>query len=145
MRMPRSRLRPFAGAWHLCPAPPAEKPSEVHKTLEGQLRDIQILVKTGHLRASYMSCRRNATRSAGVSRSSITSSARRTESASSASFDEIASIVGRSPAAARQLASRARRRVQGADSPPLEPIYTGSDKLSTLFLALCVPVTSRVS
>lgn len=29
-------------------------------------------------------------------------------------FDEIASIVGRSPTAARQLASRARRRVQGA-------------------------------
>src|SRR6266849_6828668 len=29
-------------------------------------------------------------------------------------FDEIARIVGRSPAAARQLASRARRRVQGA-------------------------------
>jgi RNA polymerase sigma-70 factor (ECF subfamily) len=29
-------------------------------------------------------------------------------------FEEIASIVGRSPAAARQLASRARRRVQGA-------------------------------
>jgi len=29
-------------------------------------------------------------------------------------FDEIASIVGRSPAAARQLASRARRRVHGA-------------------------------
>src|SRR5664279_5794930 len=31
-------------------------------------------------------------------------------------FDEIAPIVGRSPAAARQLASRARRRVQGADT-----------------------------
>jgi RNA polymerase sigma-70 factor (ECF subfamily) len=31
-------------------------------------------------------------------------------------FDEIAAIVGRSPAAARQLASRARRRVQGAQS-----------------------------
>ena len=31
-------------------------------------------------------------------------------------FDEIAPIVGRSPAAARQLASRARRRVQGADA-----------------------------
>src|SRR5215510_7118223 len=31
------------------------------------------------------------------------------------SFDEIAPIVGRSPTAARQLASRARRRVQGAD------------------------------
>jgi RNA polymerase sigma factor (sigma-70 family) len=30
------------------------------------------------------------------------------------SFDEIAPIVGRSPIAARQLASRARRRVQGA-------------------------------
>ena len=30
-------------------------------------------------------------------------------------FDEIAPIVGRSPDAARQLASRARRRVQGAD------------------------------
>jgi RNA polymerase sigma-70 factor (ECF subfamily) len=29
-------------------------------------------------------------------------------------FEEIAAIVGRSPAAARQLASRARRRVQGA-------------------------------
>jgi RNA polymerase sigma-70 factor, ECF subfamily len=33
-------------------------------------------------------------------------------------FDEIAPIVGRSPAAARQLASRARRRVQGADAAP---------------------------
>ena len=33
------------------------------------------------------------------------------------SFDEIARIVDRSPAAARQLASRARRRVQGADAP----------------------------
>src|SRR2546428_7744636 len=33
------------------------------------------------------------------------------------SFDEIAPIVGRTPAAARQLASRARRRVQGATAP----------------------------
>jgi RNA polymerase sigma factor (sigma-70 family) len=31
-------------------------------------------------------------------------------------FEEIAPIVGRSPVAARQLASRARRRVQGADT-----------------------------
>jgi RNA polymerase sigma factor (sigma-70 family) len=31
-------------------------------------------------------------------------------------FDEIAPIVGRSPTAARKLASRARRRVQGADT-----------------------------
>jgi RNA polymerase sigma factor (sigma-70 family) len=34
------------------------------------------------------------------------------------SFDEIASIVGRSPMATRQLASRARRRVQGAATAP---------------------------
>jgi RNA polymerase sigma-70 factor, ECF subfamily len=33
-------------------------------------------------------------------------------------FDEIAGIVGRSPAAARQLASRARRRIQGAPAAP---------------------------
>jgi RNA polymerase sigma-70 factor (ECF subfamily) len=33
------------------------------------------------------------------------------------SFDEIAPIVGRTPAAARQLASRARRRVQSAPRP----------------------------
>jgi len=33
-------------------------------------------------------------------------------------FDEIAPIVGRSPAAARQLASRARRRVKGAATVP---------------------------
>jgi RNA polymerase sigma factor (sigma-70 family) len=33
-------------------------------------------------------------------------------------FDEIASIVGRSPTATRQLASRARRRVQGAAPVP---------------------------
>src|SRR5438128_2588945 len=33
-------------------------------------------------------------------------------------FDEIAPIVGRSPAAARQLASRARRRVKGSAAAP---------------------------
>jgi RNA polymerase sigma-70 factor (ECF subfamily) len=32
-------------------------------------------------------------------------------------FDEIGSIVGRSPAAAKQLASRARRRVRGSPAP----------------------------
>lgn len=32
-------------------------------------------------------------------------------------FDEIGSIVGRSPAAAKQLASRARRRVRGSPTP----------------------------
>ena len=35
-------------------------------------------------------------------------------------FEEIATIVGRSPAAARQLASRARRRVQGAATPDVD-------------------------
>lgn len=34
------------------------------------------------------------------------------------SFEEIARIIGRSPAAARQSASRARRRVQGAEKIP---------------------------
>jgi RNA polymerase sigma-70 factor (ECF subfamily) len=33
-------------------------------------------------------------------------------------FDEVAPIVGRTPTAARQLASRARRRVQGAPAVP---------------------------
>lgn len=32
-------------------------------------------------------------------------------------FDQIATVIGRSPAAARQLASRARRRVRGASVP----------------------------
>ncbi|MET7281807.1 RNA polymerase sigma factor SigJ [Kribbella sp. NPDC005582] len=37
------------------------------------------------------------------------------------SFDEVAEIVGKSPAAARQLASRARRRVQGAPANDSDP------------------------
>jgi RNA polymerase sigma-70 factor, ECF subfamily len=36
-------------------------------------------------------------------------------------FEEIAAMVGRSPAAARQLASRARRRVKGAEIPAPDP------------------------
>jgi RNA polymerase sigma factor (sigma-70 family) len=36
-------------------------------------------------------------------------------------FEEIAPLVGRSPAAARQLASRARRRVRGAEPPAPDP------------------------
>lgn len=36
-------------------------------------------------------------------------------------FEEIAAMVGRTPAAARQLASRARRRVQSADAPTPDP------------------------
>jgi RNA polymerase sigma factor (sigma-70 family) len=37
-------------------------------------------------------------------------------------FDEIAGMVGRSSAATRQLASRARRRVKGAGIPPADPV-----------------------
>jgi RNA polymerase sigma factor (sigma-70 family) len=37
-------------------------------------------------------------------------------------FDEIAPIIERSPAAARQLASRARRRVKGAAAPGVDPV-----------------------
>jgi RNA polymerase sigma-70 factor (ECF subfamily) len=36
-------------------------------------------------------------------------------------FEEIAPMVGRSPTAARQLASRARRRVRGAEAPAPDP------------------------
>ncbi|GAA1190254.1 sigma-70 family RNA polymerase sigma factor [Prauserella alba] len=36
-------------------------------------------------------------------------------------FDEIAPLVGRTPAAARQLASRARRRVRGTEPPAADP------------------------
>jgi RNA polymerase sigma factor (sigma-70 family) len=36
-------------------------------------------------------------------------------------FEEIAPLVGRTPAAARQLASRARRRIKGADVPAPDP------------------------
>src|SRR5215468_1135392 len=36
-------------------------------------------------------------------------------------FEEIAAMVGRSPAAARQLASRARRRVKGAERVAADP------------------------
>jgi RNA polymerase sigma-70 factor (ECF subfamily) len=38
------------------------------------------------------------------------------------SYEEVADIVGRSPVAARQLASRARRRVQGAQAPDVDRV-----------------------
>jgi RNA polymerase sigma factor (sigma-70 family) len=56
-------------------------------------------------------------------------------------FSEIASIVGRSPTAARQLASRARRRVQGAPRL-LTLISPASEKLSTRSLLPRAEVTS---
>jgi RNA polymerase sigma factor (sigma-70 family) len=48
-------------------------------------------------------------------------------------FDDIATIVGRSPAAARQLASRARRRVQGA-APDLDTDLTRQRAIADAFL-----------
>ena len=50
------------------------------------------------------------------------------------SFDEIAAIVGRSPAAARQLASRARRRVRGA-APAAETDLARKREVVDAFLA----------
>jgi RNA polymerase sigma-70 factor (ECF subfamily) len=49
-------------------------------------------------------------------------------------FDEIAAIVGRSPAAVRQLASRARRRVQGS-APVLDAHLTQQREVVDAFLA----------
>jgi RNA polymerase sigma-70 factor (ECF subfamily) len=49
-------------------------------------------------------------------------------------FDEIAAIVGRSPTAARQLASRARRRVRGA-APAPDPDRARQREVVDAFLA----------
>jgi RNA polymerase sigma-70 factor (ECF subfamily) len=49
-------------------------------------------------------------------------------------FEEIAPIVGRTPAAARQLASRARRRVQGSP-PALGADFNRQKKIVDAFLA----------
>ena len=49
-------------------------------------------------------------------------------------FDDIAPIVGKSPAAARQLASRARRRVKGADAAP-DPDVTRQRRVVDAYLA----------
>jgi len=49
-------------------------------------------------------------------------------------FEDIASILDRSPAAARQLASRARRRVQGA-APPEHPDPARQGQVVGAFLA----------
>ncbi|HET6952875.1 MAG TPA: sigma-70 family RNA polymerase sigma factor [Acidimicrobiales bacterium] len=50
-------------------------------------------------------------------------------------FDEIAPIVGRSPAAARQLASRARRRVQGAAPEPDADVARQREVVDAFFAA----------
>lgn len=49
-------------------------------------------------------------------------------------FEEIAPIVGRSPVAARQLASRARRKVRGAQSD-CQPNLAGQRKIVEAFLS----------
>jgi RNA polymerase sigma factor (sigma-70 family) len=49
-------------------------------------------------------------------------------------FDEIATIVGRSPGATKQLASRARRRVRGADPVP-DPDLARQREVVDAFLA----------
>jgi RNA polymerase sigma factor (sigma-70 family) len=51
------------------------------------------------------------------------------------SFDEIATIVGRSPTAARQLASRARRRVQGAARVPDADLTRQREVVDAFFAA----------
>ena len=51
-------------------------------------------------------------------------------------FEEIAPMVGRTPVAARQLASRARRRVKGADIPAPDPdLARQRDVVDAFFLA----------
>ncbi|RCH66039.1 RNA polymerase subunit sigma-70 [Streptomyces sp. SDr-06] len=49
-------------------------------------------------------------------------------------FDEIAPVIGRSPAAARQLASRARRRVQGG-APAPDTDLAGRRRVVEAFMA----------
>jgi RNA polymerase sigma-70 factor (ECF subfamily) len=50
-------------------------------------------------------------------------------------FEEIAPMVGRTPAAARQLASRARRRVQGADLPAPDSDLTRQREVVNAFFS----------
>src|SRR5262249_22616928 len=50
-------------------------------------------------------------------------------------FDEIAPMVGRSSTAARQLASRARRRVRGASVPTPDPDLACQRKVVDAFFA----------
>ncbi len=51
------------------------------------------------------------------------------------SFDEIGPLVGRSPAAARQLASRARRRVRGSAPPEPDPDIARQRQVVDAFFA----------
>jgi RNA polymerase sigma-70 factor, ECF subfamily len=54
------------------------------------------------------------------------------------SYDEIAEIVGRTPAACRQLASRARRAIRADAGPALHPVESVEDRRVTEeFIAAC--------
>jgi RNA polymerase sigma-70 factor (ECF subfamily) len=54
------------------------------------------------------------------------------------SFDAIAKIVGRSPAACRQLASRARKRVEAETGPArFEPDTGNQHRIAQQFIAAC--------
>src|SRR5436305_4065594 len=54
------------------------------------------------------------------------------------SFDDVASIVGRSPAACRQLASRARRRVEAETGPARFEVETVEQReVAQRFIAAC--------
>jgi hypothetical protein len=50
-------------------------------------------------------------------------------------FSEVADVLGRSPDATRQLASRARRRVQGASSPDQAGDITRQREVAAAYLA----------
>jgi RNA polymerase sigma factor (sigma-70 family) len=50
-------------------------------------------------------------------------------------FDEIAPLAGRTPSAARQLASRARRRVKGAEVPAPDPGLARQQEVVDAFFA----------
>src|SRR5205085_5563794 len=54
------------------------------------------------------------------------------------SFDDVSSIVGRSPAACRQLASRARRRVQEETAPTRFAVEAAEEReVVERFIAAC--------
>jgi RNA polymerase sigma-70 factor (ECF subfamily) len=60
-------------------------------------------------------------------------------------FEEIAPMVGRTPEAARQLASRARRRVKGADIPTADPDLGRQREVVDTFFAAAGGATSTPS
>ena len=60
-------------------------------------------------------------------------------------FTEVAAVLGRSPEATRQLASRARRRVRGAPSPDRAADLARQREVATAFLAASRGGISRPS